>query len=83
MLFMRILRKTLKFVRSCCNMAWLVVDGDGTEIIFEVKPKRSKEGKIWQLPSRYSNYSVIYLKKGTIEKIIGRKMTWDDEPIKT
>ena len=35
-------------------MAWLVVDGDSTELIFEVKPKRSKEGKIWQLPSRYS-----------------------------
>ena len=64
-------------------MAWLVVDGDGTEIIFDVKPKRSKEGKIWQLPSRYSLRSVIYLKKSTIEKIIGRKMTWDDEPIKT
>ena len=63
-------------------MAWLVVDGDGTEFIFEVKPKRSKEGEVWQLPSRYSNYSVIYFKKGTIEKIIGRKITWDDEPVK-
>ena len=63
-------------------MAWLAVDGDEQELIFEVKPKRSKEGRIWQLPSRYSNYSVIYLKKGTIEKIIGRKITWDDEPVK-
>ena len=63
-------------------MAWLVVDGDGNEFIFEVKPKRSKEGKIWQLPSRYSNYSVIVLKKGTIEKIIDKKMTWENEPIK-
>ena len=63
-------------------MAWLVVDGDGKEFIFEVKPKRSKEGKIWQLPSRYCHYSVIYLKKGTIEKIIGKKITWENEPIK-
>lgn len=63
-------------------MAWLAVDGDDTEIIFEVKPKRSKQGKIWQLPSKYSNYSVIYLRKGTIEKIIGRKLTWEDDPVK-
>lgn len=61
-------------------MAWLVVDGDDKEFIFEVKPKRSKEGEIWQLPSRYPLCSLIYLKKGTIEKIIGRKMTWADEP---
>lgn len=64
-------------------MAWLVVNGDGTEFIFEVKPKRSKEGEVWQLPSRHSLRSLIYIKKGTIEKIIGRKMTWYDEPIKT
>lgn len=62
--------------------AWFVVDGDGSEYIFEVKPKRSKEGQIWQLPTRYSNYSIISLRKGTIEKIVGRKVTWDDEPIK-
>lgn len=63
-------------------MAWLAVDGDGTQIIFGVKPKRSKEGKIWQLPSRYCNYPVIYLKKGIIEKIVGRELTWEDEAIK-
>ena len=54
-------------------MAWLVVNGDGKEFIFEVKPKRSKQGEIWQLPSRYSLYSLIYLGKGIIEKIIGRR----------
>lgn len=63
-------------------MAWLCVDGDGKEFIFKVKPKRSRTGQIWQLPSRYCNYSIIYLKKGIIEKIIGRKLTWDDDPVK-
>lgn len=63
-------------------MAWLVVNGDGTEFIFEVKPKRSKEGKIWQLPSRHSLRSLIYLKKGIIEKIIGKQITWEDDPVK-
>lgn len=72
----------MNFKRRKNNMAWLVVDGDGNEFIFEVKPKRSKEGEIWQLPSRYSLRSLIYLKKGTIEKIIGKKITWEDEPIK-
>ena len=41
-------------------MAWLAVDGDDTEIIFEVKPKRSKQGKIWQLPS-IIGFAVIFL----------------------
>ena len=64
-------------------MAWLVIDGNGDEFIFEVKPKRSSSGQIWQLKSCHSNYSVIYLKKGTIEKIVGHKMTWEDEPVRT
>ena len=38
---------------------------------------------------RFGNYEVViaitplYLKKGTIEKIVGRKMTWEDEPVRT
>jgi len=73
----------LKTIKIENNMAWLVVDGNGDEFIFEVKPKRSSSGQIWQLKSCHSNYSVIYLKKGTIEKIVGRKMTWEDEPVRT
>lgn len=64
-------------------MAWLVVNGNGDEFIFEAKPKRNNTSQIWQLRSCHSNYSVIYLKKGTIEKIVGHKMTWEDEPIRT
>lgn len=64
-------------------MAWLVVNGNGDEFIFEAKPKRNNTSQIWQLRSCHSNYSVIYLKKGTIEKIVGYKMTWEDEPVRT
>ncbi len=64
-------------------MGWLCVDGKGKEIIFEAKPKRSRYGQIWQLRRCHSYCSVIYLKKGTIEKIVGRKMTWEDDPVRT
>lgn len=64
-------------------MAWLVVNRNGDEFIFEAKPKRNNTSQIWQLRSCHSNYSVIYLKKGTIEKIVGYKMTWEDEPVRT
>lgn len=63
-------------------MAWLCVNGNGKEIIFEVKPKRSSSGRYWELRGCYTNYSYINLKKGTIEKIVGRKITWNDDPIR-
>lgn len=64
-------------------MTWLVVNGNGDELIFEVKPKRSRYGQWWELPRRYLGYPFLDLKKGTIEKIVGRKMTWEDEPVRT
>lgn len=57
-------------------MAWVAVDKDGTESIFEYAPI-----------GRYKNYWDSYgdrdvvLPKGSIEKLIGRKLTWDDEPV--
>lgn len=63
-------------------MAWLCVNGNGKEFIFEVKPKRSIKGQYWELRGCYSNYSFIHLKKGTIEKIVGRKITWIDNPVR-
>lgn len=55
-------------------MAWLAVDGNGEEYVYESKPKR------------YGAFFVPYgehikLPEGSIEKLIGRKLTWDDEPI--
>lgn len=58
---------------------YVAVDYDGTESIFEEKPKRCGN----DLPMWDNEYgcSFIVLPKGSIEKLIGRQITWDDEPV--
>ena len=59
-------------------MAWLVVDKDGTEMIFESKPSRGE--KYW-IGRGKCNF--IKLSSGTAIKINGgRKLSWTDEPVK-
>lgn len=90
-------------------MAWLVVDKNGTEKIFNLKPNRGQnqpdidksiaekelDDDIW-----YSTcYDVdkdgyllfdpdldcttgVELPKGTIKTLIGRELTWEDEPVR-
>lgn len=74
-------------------MAWLAVNPSGSEYIFHNKPVRiiGNIYSYWKDEITYDyirgmttsadDYSIM-LTKGTIEKIIGRKMTWEDEPIK-
>ena len=58
-------------------MAWVAVDKDGREFIYECKPIRHNNGAwqdhIWD--------EVIELPQGTIKKLIGRELTWNDEPV--
>lgn len=66
-------------------MVYLAVDKDGTEVIFDDKPVRGTNNikdncNQWALNSVTSNY--IVLPKGSIEKLIDRTLTWDDEPVK-
>lgn len=58
-------------------MAYLAVDIDGSEWIFDTKPVRSGR---WRGSWR-GGYHIL-LKDGDIEKLTGTKLTWDDEPIK-
>lgn len=61
-------------------MAWLAVSQSGNEIVSDEKPIRGE--KLWAIEFDDSYYAnIISLPKGTIEKIIGRKMTWEDEPV--
>lgn len=55
-------------------MAWAAVDKDGIETIYMSKPNRFDE--YWDdcCPS-------IELPKGTINKLIGRELSWEDEPV--
>lgn len=58
-------------------MAYLAVDIDGSEWIFDTKPVRSDRWK-----SSWRGGYCILLKDGDIEKLTGTKLTWNDEPIK-
>lgn len=65
-------------------MAWLAADRwNNTEYIFPSKPYKDQyndwicdgyiEGEIYN--------DCIELSKGTIQKLIGRELTWEDEPV--
>lgn len=55
-------------------MAWLAVDSDGTEYIYGAQP--SREG------TRFMSYfECIHIPKGTINKLIGRELSFTDEPV--
>lgn len=56
-------------------MAWLVCDKDGTEIACGSIPERF--GNAWV--SSFSQY--CELPPGSIMQLIGRELTWDDDPV--
>lgn len=70
-------------------MAHVAVQSWGDEVMFHNSPTR-KENRYWQddvvyyETRRYTtcadDYSII-LPKGTIKKLIGRDLTWEDEPV--
>ena len=70
-------------------MAWVAVDAHSGEYIFQNKPKR--DDNWWVDPIyesfdglgelEYHYYSDIKLPKGSIKKLIGRDLTWQDDPV--
>lgn len=71
-------------------MAWLAVNENGTENIFSTKPERCAD-TITYGNGGWSTEQIFYwedicdsaikLPRNSIKKLIGRKMTWDDEPV--
>lgn len=59
-------------------MAYIAVDKDNEEWIYEGKPIRCHEFERWQPKLKHG---WVFLPKGTIEKLIGKKLTWEDEPV--
>jgi hypothetical protein len=60
-------------------MAWLAVDGDDfSEWIYEVAPCRGELFNHWVTDA---NEYAIELPKGSIKRLIGRELTWEDEPV--
>lgn len=61
-------------------MAWLAVNGDGSERIFADKPYRNEDPRFGLQWNGGWLSSYISLPKGSIKKLIGRELTWSDEP---
>lgn len=61
-------------------MTWVAVNKDGEDMIFQYKPERINwsDYKQWVMPC-FGN--VMTLPKGSIEKLIGRHLTWEDEAV--
>ncbi len=62
-------------------MAFLATDKDGSEWIFNNNPYRDLMRGIWRRTVRNDNSSYIQLPAGSIRKLIGRELTWEDEPV--
>ena len=62
-------------------MAWLATDKNGSEYIYSHKPVKGK--KEWNNDTKTlgSFCSSISLPPGSIAKLIGRDLTWEDEPV--
>lgn len=67
-------------------MAWVAVSKAGTELISPVKP--IKDGAWWScveeisIEGEYGDVEMsIELPKGSIKKLIGKDLTWEDDPV--
>ena len=58
-------------------MTWLCVDKNGSEQAFDGPPERGDVG--WTMS--YDTTSCVELPKGSIEKLIGKKLTWRNNPV--
>lgn len=62
-------------------MAYVAVDKDGTESIHDLKPIRDEQEGYWASCASYGKNDYVLFPKGSIKKLIGRTLTWDDEPV--
>ena len=62
-------------------MAYLAVDKNGAECIATCPPVRMRKLGEWGIAYELGN-NFAELPPGSIKKLIGRELTWDDEPVK-
>lgn len=63
-------------------MAWVAVDRDGSEWIYGGgRPYRGYETFFFVANIGSIGRASVELPKGTIKKLIGRKLKWEDEPV--
>ena len=56
-------------------MAWVAVDENGDEFIYRSEPYRLQN--YWYMCDNH----FVELPKGSVEKLLGRKLSWNDEPV--
>lgn len=63
------------------NKFYAAVDGDKSEWLYDIKPERTvfRGKKIWTIHN--SSMYTLSLPIGTIKKIAGREITYNDDPI--
>lgn len=61
-------------------MVWVAVDKNGREGIYKFRPVRKEQYNQFMPLYGYSVWLAV--PKGTIKKIIGRELTWEDNPVK-
>ena len=66
-------------------MAWVAVDKDGAEFIFNAKPVRVEDVGLFSNQINNSiwgeDYVNIRLPNGTIANMLGYALYWNDEPV--
>lgn len=63
-------------------MAWVAVNANGKEFLFEKKPYRSGCGEYGYWNHTYSGIGgCVLIPHGSIKKLTGRDLSWKDEPV--
>lgn len=67
-------------------MAWLAVNKNGQEVVFNNKPSKCRGEWCYYVEITIEGenggyFEEIFIPKGSIKKLIGKDLTWDDEPI--
>ena len=62
-------------------MGWLAVDKDGAEYIYNNRPHRDEINGEWNFLTTNSSVTFIRIPKGSIEKMTGERLTWENEPL--
>lgn len=78
-------RTKIRKKRKKDKAAWVAVDKDGQEVLIlsNSKPHRMPTG--WWTPydkDSILEFDLVYVDDGFIEKHLGRKLTWENEPAK-
>lgn len=62
-------------------MAWLARDKDNTLVIYEGKPRRREDVGCFAISTFEDPDDSVELPSNADKKLIGRHITWDDEPV--